>query len=357
MISSQISETVKEIIEHAKYLESIGRYHDAADSLSHYWSDITQFPDVKELNNEARAEVFLRCGSLVSNLISFKQTKNGQEFAQDLLKQALSIFLTLGLTAKIADCEAHLATTYCRLGSLDEAKAWINSALKYQINETDEIRLYSYVVEGLIFLAEKNHIDLISKCEQVESLFRTSTYYVLQGDFNNNYAVGLMRLGKNEEALKRFELAKSFYVQTEHFLYLALLENNLAGFYQLQGRYEDAHNSAISAKNNFKKVGDKTREGFSIDTRAHVYMAEGKYKEALSCSKAALKILQDGENYSYLANSTQTKSHIEFYLNDYAVSLNTMVASVTIASIHVSKALADKFIEEYAAMQKKFYKD
>jgi hypothetical protein len=45
-----------------------------------------------------------------------------------------------------------------------------------------------------------------------------------------------MRLGRTEESIKRFELAKAFYVQTKHYLYLAGVENNLAGFYQIEGR-------------------------------------------------------------------------------------------------------------------------
>jgi hypothetical protein len=48
----------------------------------------------------------------------------------------------------------------------------------------------------------------------------------------------------------------------------------------------------------------------------------------------------------------QTKSHIEFYLKDYANSLNTMIASVNICSLHISQTQADKFREEYAALMK-----
>jgi tetratricopeptide (TPR) repeat protein len=116
---------------------------------------------------------------------------------------------------------------------------------------------------------------------------------------------------------------------------------------------KEAHKSAKSATENFKKLGDKTREGYSLDTQAYIYMSEGKYVEALACAKEAIKMLSDGENYCYLANSMQTKSHIELYLKHNEASLKTMIASVNIASIHISQSQANKFIDEYAELQRK----
>jgi tetratricopeptide (TPR) repeat protein len=159
--------------------------------------------------------------------------------------------------------------------------------------------------------------------------------------------------GKLDGAMKLFDLAKFFYKKTKHYLYLAGVENNLAVFFQKQGYYAEAHKQATSARANFKKLGDKTREGYSIDTQAQIYMAEGKLEEALKCSNDAIKMLSNGENYCYLANSMQTKSHIQLYLKDYVAAQETMIASVNIASIHISQTQAKKFIEEYVELQKK----
>jgi tetratricopeptide (TPR) repeat protein len=158
--------------------------------------------------------------------------------------------------------------------------------------------------------------------------------------------------GKLDDAMKLFNLAKFFYKKTKHYLYLAGLENNLAVFFQKQGYYAEAHNRAKSARENFKKLGDKTREGYSIDTQAQIYLAEGKFAEALECANEAIRMLSDGENYCYLANSTQTKSHIQLYLKDYVAAQETMIASVNIASIHISQTQAKKFIEEYVELLK-----
>jgi tetratricopeptide (TPR) repeat protein len=352
-----ISEKIREIIQTAKELETVGKYEEAVGFLSLYWTNMAERPNVSELNKEEQAEILLRCGSLAGYIGSCKQTKNAQELAKNLLAEAGVLFSVLCITAKVAECETYMASSYLRMGELDEARIWIDTAFQHKIDENSETRLYSHIIDGLILLAEKKYVELVKKCKKLEQIFRLSSYYVLQGDFNNTYAVGLMRLGEKKNAINRFNLAKSFYEQTKHYLYLAGLENNLAIFYETEEEYEEAHKSVKAAIENYKKVGDKTHEGYSIDTRASIFMSEGKYEEALACANEAVKMLSDGENYCYLANSTQTKSHIQFYLKDYAASLETMIASFNIASIHISREQANKFIEANAELLEKANKE
>jgi tetratricopeptide (TPR) repeat protein len=249
---------------------------------------------------------------------------------------------------KLAECETYLALTYLRTGSFDEAKSWINSSFSYEIDKKCEVRLYTHILDGMILFREGKYIELVNKCKLLEPLFRNSGFLILQGDFNNNYAYGLMKLDKKNEALTRFELAKQFYKRTKHYLYLALLENNLAIFFQKEGYYIEAHKHAKAAREAFKKLGDKTREGYSIDTQAQIYLAEGNYKEALKCANEAIAILQKGENYCYLVNSMETKSRIELELKDYKNYAITIIACTNIASIHISQRQADKFIDALA---------
>ena len=316
------------------------------------WKNTKQRPDVSELNKLEQAEILLRCGSLAGYVGSCQQKKDAQELAQTLLVEASKIFLLLADYEKLAECETYSALTYWRMGQLDEATSWINSAFQYNLDKKCEVRLHTHVVDGIILFEQGKYAELVNKCKILEPLFHKSQFYILQGDFNSNYAYGLMELGYKNEALSRFDLAKQFYTKTSHFLYLALLENNLAVFFKSEEVYDEAHKAIKSARENFKKLGDKTREGYSIDTQAQIYMAESNYKEALKCANEAIKMLKKGENYCYLANSMQTKSHIEFYLKDYSASMETMIASVNIASVHISQTQAKKFIDTYVRLQK-----
>jgi tetratricopeptide (TPR) repeat protein len=349
---SLISDEIKEIILNARSLENIGRYDEAAKSLSAYWKNTNKRPDVSRLSTAEQAEILLRCGSLAGYVGSCNRKKDAQKLAQTWITEASRLFLLLAEYEKLAECETSLALTYWRLGQLDEARIWVNSAFEHDIDKKCEVRLYTYVVNGIILFEEGKYVELVNKCTMLEPLFRTSKFYILQGDFNNNYAYGLMKTGDKERAVGRFKLARYFYTKTKHYLYLALLENNLAIFYKGEMLYAEAHDFAESARESFKKLGDKTREGYSIDTQAQIYMAEGNFAEALKCANEAIAMLENGENYCYLANSMQTKSHIEFYLKDYVASAETWIASVNIASIHISQTQAKKFIEEYVELLK-----
>jgi AraC-like DNA-binding protein len=336
-MDSLVSDEIYEIIQSAKQHESVGRYDDAAKILSEYWKNLNERPDTSELNKAEQAEILLRCGSLAGFIGGCNQKKDAQELAQTLLVEASKIFLLLPDYEKLAECETYSALTYWRMGQLDEARSWIKSAFKHELDKKCEVRLHTHVVDGIILFEQGKYAELVDKCKMLEPLFRKSQFYILQGDFNNNYAYGLMELGYKNEALGRFDLAKQFYTKTKHYLYLALLENNLAVFFKREKIYTEAHKAAKSAREAFKKLGDKTREGYSIDTQAQIYMAEGKYEEALKSANEAIGILKRGENYSYLVNSMETKSHIQLYLKDYAESVKTTVEAIKIVSLFSKK--------------------
>jgi AraC-like DNA-binding protein len=336
-MDSLVSSEIYEIVQNAKQYESVGRYDDAAKILSKYWKNTNEHPDVSELNEAEQAEVLLRCGSLAGYIGSCQQKKDAQELAQTLISEANELFYMSVKFEKRAECETYLALTYLRTGKLDVARIWINSAFKYDIDKTCEVRLNAYVVEGVILIEEGKYQELVNKCLSLETLFQRSGFLILQGDFNNNYAFGLMKLGYKNDALSRFELAKQFYTKTKHDLYLALIENNLAVFFKREKVYDEAHKHAKAAREVFKKLSDKTREGYSIDTQAQIYLAEGKYKEALKCANEAIGMLKRGENYSYLVNSMETKSHIQLYLKDYAESVKTTVEAIKIVSLFSKK--------------------
>jgi tetratricopeptide (TPR) repeat protein len=158
----------------------------------------------------------------------------------------------------------------------------------------------------------------------------------------------LIKPHKKNEEMTLFELAKQFYKNTKHYLYRAYLENNLAVFFQKEGYYMESHKHAKAQIETYKKLGDKTREGYSIDARAQIYLAEGKLEEAMKYANQAIEMLEKGENYCYLVNAMQTKCSIVFQQKDYKTYVKTMIACTNIASIHISQQQAEKFIDDLA---------
>jgi tetratricopeptide (TPR) repeat protein len=154
-------------------------------------------------------------------------------------------------------------------------------------------------------------------------------------------------IGQNK-AMTRFESARQFYKKAKHYLHRALSEDNSAVFFQKKDCIIEAHKHAKAAK----KQGDKTFEGYSPDTRAKIYLAKGKYEEALKCINEAIMMLPEDGNYYRTANTYQTKSKIELGLNKFSESFETIIKSIHIANLHISNEQAKKFIGEYVELLK-----
>jgi tetratricopeptide (TPR) repeat protein len=148
------------------------------------------------------------------------------------------------------------------------------------------------------------------------------------------------------------ESVKQFYKKAKHYLHSALSEDNPAGFFQKKGYIIEAHKHAKTSRKNFNKQGDKTLEGYSFDTRAKIYLAEGKYEEALKCINEAIMMLPEDGNYYRTANIYQTKSKIELCMNKFSESFETIIKSIHIADLHISNEEAKKFIGEYIELLK-----
>jgi AraC-like DNA-binding protein len=337
MANSCISQKVKELIQIAKKLETVGKYEEAVAVLSPYWTNMMQRPNVSKLNKEEQAEILLRCGSLAGFIGNCRQLKNSQDTALKFITEAFELFTALGKIEKISECETYMASTFQRLGRLDDANNWINRAFQHKIADNCEVRLHSYVIESLILMSEKNYAKLVERCKNVEMFFRSSSNLFFQGVFNTNYGIGLSRLGELDKAFERFTIAEFFYNKSEHHYYLAQVENNIAILHQKAERYDLAHQFAIKSIERLRKFGDKNREGNSLDTRSQIFMSEGKYAEALACANEAVKLLQKGENYLYLENSLQTKSHIQLYLKDYSGLMETTIEAIRIVNLFSDK--------------------
>jgi tetratricopeptide (TPR) repeat protein len=149
--------------------------------------------------------------------------------------------------------------------------------------------------------------------------------------------------------MTRFEPAKQFYKKAKHYLHNVLSENNSAGLFQKEvGVIEDQKHS----KTLTEKV-DKTHEGYSPDTLAKIYLAKGKYEEALKYINEAITVLPEDNNYYRIANTYQTKSKVELCMNKFSESFETIIKSIHIANLHISNDQAKKFIGEYIELLKK----
>ena len=287
--------------------EMNGDYSRAYQLLSVFWNDFRIQPNTTELSDDLVAEVFLRCGSIAGYLGRSRQIPEAQDVSRNLLSEAKQKFLRLGLEAKVAECDNYLALTYERVGDVKNARDYLNSAFSRDIPINHPTRLYSHIIDSLLNLIEKNYDGIIQSSIMLENLFQDCSNKIYQGCFYNHYGLALKNLGNTDEALDKFLSARFFFFEAGHHQYCGALENNIARLYTVSGQFKEAHNFANKAENTFKLVGDFCRQGYSLDTRASIFLAEGNYEKALEYAEKGIKFLNNGENMMFLLETHKTK--------------------------------------------------
>ncbi len=340
------------LIESLFKLERCGRYEEALAELRDIWEDTTAFPSVDDFASRTAAEIILRCGALIGFFGHIKQIPNSQEKSKNLLTEARKRFLDIYDVEKIAECENYLALAYWRNGELVEAETWIEEALSHSIDKTGDAWIYSNLTKAVIYIALARYNEVEKNLRQLEKHFQLYGSYFLQGSFCTNLAVTLRNLGRTTSALKYYESARFFHQKSDHKIYLGTIENNLAYLYKSQNRFIEAHQAIDNSVEIFKKVKDRTREGFSLDTKAAIYCDEGKYTEALKVVEKAIRILSRSENADYLVETYLSKAKILLYLDDLTKAFLCLSDATHIAKTKISEERAESLVKEFEAALK-----
>lgn len=340
--------TVLPLLKKLYRFERCGKYDEALVELREIWEDTTKFPRVEEYESRTAAEVILRCGALIGFLGHNKQIPGSQEKSKNLLSEARNRFLDIYDVEKIAECENYLALAYWRTGELPEAKAWIEEALSHNLSRSNQVRLYSYIIEGKIDFANKNYEKICRNSAGFESEFLTYGDHFLKGNLYNNWGLALKNLGLISDAPAKLECGRDFYYKAKNKIHCALAENNLAQVYKSENDFIKAHEAIDKATGIFRQLKDRTREGFSLDTKAQIYYAEKNYSEALKTGEKAIAILTKSENKSYLVECLLTKAKTLLFLeDDISTAVMCLFDAVNIARTNISEESARELIREF----------
>lgn len=329
-------------------LERCGRYEEGLAEIGDIWADKTKFPGVEEFEARDAAEILLRCGSLYGFYGHTRHLKRAQETSKDLLTNARERFQEIYDIEKIAECETYLALGYWRTGEYKEAETWIDFSLSHNLPNSNNTRLYSHIIKCLIDLPSKRYAETREKLTHLEKYFLACNDNCLKGDFYTHLGLAEKNLGKPEAALRCFEMARHYFGKAGHSIYQALAANNIAQVYRSQGKARLAHNAIDNAIRLFKKAMDKTREGFSFDTKALIYLDEGKYVEALAATDKGIAILANSENSGYLAETWLTKAKVQILLSDdLSPAIFSLLEAVNIVKVSVGEEKAAGMVREF----------
>jgi tetratricopeptide (TPR) repeat protein len=327
--------------------ERCGKYEEGLAETREFWPDTNFLPNFEGLEARDAAELLLRCGSLFGYLGHTKQLPNAQEKSKNLLSEARNRFLDIYDVEKVAECENYIALSYWRLGEMNEAETYAETALSHDLPSTNATRLYSVIILTIVQLATKRFEQAARLLGETEYDFVKCDDAFLLGSLSSHMGIALNKLGRGLEALGRFKAARMYHLRSGHEPYLAMVDNNLALTYKAHGKFDLAHGASDSATSIFGKLKNRNNEGFSLDTKAGIYIAEGKYEEAIQIADKALAILQKGDNTSYRIETLMTKVKALVFMGDISEAAFWLSQAVGLALVKTGEDSARKLAQRF----------
>lgn len=364
-----VIDNVIPLCELAKGLEEAGEFESAAETLRPFWQDLAHRPQIEGLDDQAKAELLLRTGTLTGWLGSAKQVSGAQELAKDLISESAAIFETLGMTEKVAEANVDLSTCYWREGALDEARITLRLVLD-TVKDGSEQKLRALSNSAMIERDATRDRDALRIYMEAAPLFEASTSHALKGKFHNAYAMLLRSLGASEgreeyidKALLEYTAASFHFEQAGHRRFQARVENNVGFLFATIGKFSEAQEHLARARSLHLSVGDHGGAAGAEDTRAQAFLLEGKYDKAEQAARSAVRSLKRGGEQALLSEALTThgkalarlkQTHMAKTILDQAIEISQAagnpdrggIAAVT-AIEELNSYLSSKALQEY----------
>lgn len=326
-------------------LERQGRYEEALSEIGDLWKDHDDLPQIEGLSPQIAAELVLRCASIYG--FYNKHLHDSQEKSKNLLTFASKLFSDLGNVEKVAECENYLALSYWRKGEINEAKIWLETSLAHDLSESHQTRIYTHIIEGLVMFDSRNYREILNLFTGIENNVRYYADFTLKGAYYNLVGNCWENLGNSTQAFENLVKAKNFYQKAKHYVYYGVLLNDLAFLQTTIGNFKNAHEYIDAATNTFREIKDRSREGYSLDTKARIYLAEGKDTKALNTINQAILMLSSGENYTYQVGTLNTKINILVFMNKISAATFCLIEAVEIAKSKINEETANNLVKDY----------
>lgn len=328
----------------AKELEEVGDYEGAREALDVLWSGLGQrSTQVDVLDRATAAEVLLRVGTLTGWIGQANQVnKDAQEAAKNLITEAALIFESLSSQKKVLEAKTELAYCYWREGGYDEARVTLKGVIE-QLTVDSELKAKAVLRSAIVEWSSLRYSDALCILREAAPLFGRIQSHTIKGGYYDALAGVLVNLGASEQredytdrAFVEYEAAGYHFEQAGHHRYRANVENNLGFLYFKVDRYEEAHRHLDRARRLLVRLKDAGTVAQVDETRARVFIAQGRYAEAERTARAAVRALEESGRQSLLAEALTTHGVSLARLAYDARARLTLFRAVQIA--HVSGA-------------------
>jgi tetratricopeptide (TPR) repeat protein len=298
--------------EKALELKDKGDYNGAHEIMKPLWARVGEQPDIQGLHPSTAAEVLLCVGILTSWIGTKNRVAEAHETAKNLINESIRFFESVSDSMKIAAARAELAYCYWCEGAIDEARIMFNEALQ---KLTMPGRTRARALLGLAVVewsASHFNLALVILVENA-SLFNKITNHATKGAYHSQLAMVFRSLASTENrddyfqrAITEYQEADNQFKLAHNAVYRSDVKNNVGYLLFKMARFHKAHRYLEQARRLRSGVRDKVGTAQIDDTRAQVFIAEKKFKEAEAVARNAVRILEKSGHQCLLADALVT---------------------------------------------------
>jgi tetratricopeptide (TPR) repeat protein len=293
-------------------LKDRGEYFRAQEVMRPLWKGMGTQPETAGLHPTVVAEVLLCVGTLTRWIGSRNQAREAQTIAKDLITQSISAYESLGDVLKVAAARSELAYCYWREGAFGEARIWFDTALQ-KLTTEGTTRANALFGLAVVEWADSRFAEALRILTANARLFEKISNYTLKGAYHTQLAIVLRSLITAENrsdyiqrAIAEYQEADNYFRLARHVGFRADVKNNVGFLLYKLSRYEEAHKRIDEARQLASSLKDRVRAAQVDDTRAQVFLAEGKLAEAEAVARRAVGTLEKTDHLCLLADALIT---------------------------------------------------
>jgi tetratricopeptide (TPR) repeat protein len=295
-------------------LKDRGDYRGAKEAMGLIWSGPCEQPNLKGLHASVAAEVNISVGILTSWAGSKEGLESAQEVAKNLISEGISFYESLGDSTKVAAAQAEIAYCYFREGAFEEARIMLKAAIA-KLTTEGNTRARALLKLATVEWADSRFSDALQILNDNANLFQKLTNHTLQGNYHNELAVVLRHLAKADVARREALLQKAVveFGKADHHFQLAKnnvfrssVKNNVALILLNLSKFKEAHKYLDQARRLAATIRNKVQTSEIDESRAQVFIAERKFKEAEAVARNAVRNLEKTGHQCLLADALIT---------------------------------------------------
>jgi tetratricopeptide (TPR) repeat protein len=308
-----INEEALDRCEAALRFKDKGDYGGALKIMRPLWKSVGERPEIERLHPSVSAEVLLCVGILTCWIGNKYQMIEAQESAKNLITESITYYESTGDIKKIAAARSELAYCYWWKGQLDEARIIFLEALE-KLTAEGITRARALLGLAVVEWTASRYNEALKVLTENASLFKKINNHPIRASYHNQLAMVLRNLSDSGKRKDYLQQAISEYQEADFHLKLAHntdfradLKNNI-GFLLLKlSRLKEAHSYLEEARRLASRIRNRVQTAQIDDTRAQVFIAEKKYKEAVGVAKLAVRVLEKSGHQCLLTDALITQ--------------------------------------------------